>query len=289
LCPRITLAANDAYGAPNAWGVVGTAPRFRYTGQIAIPEAQLYYYKARLYDPGDGKFLQTDPVGDKSDLNLYAYVRGDPINAADPNGTVSCSGGEVCHPTVIPTPNTASRVGGTATPGHYLSGSFRTPSGGQAANKGSRSTPANNNRGEVAHGVSKALGAAGTAQDVTSASAQTIVKMAGGPNASAAAEGTERALGPVGIGLAAGSVISEGVSDVQSGRSSAGQAIVVKGATLGTIVLGGGIGSAIGGAWGGVVGGIVGGMVIPGIQARTNIEMTGSYEERLALYAFSPQ
>ncbi|HEY1561943.1 MAG TPA: RHS repeat-associated core domain-containing protein [Caulobacteraceae bacterium] len=76
----------DAYGAPGAWGTVGTAPRFRYTGQIAIPEAQLYYYKARVYDPGDGKFLQTDPVGDQSDLNLYAYVRGDPIDSADPSG-----------------------------------------------------------------------------------------------------------------------------------------------------------------------------------------------------------
>jgi RHS repeat-associated protein len=61
-------------------------PRFRYTGQIAIPEAQLYYYKARLYDPVSGKFLQTDPVGDQSDLNLYAYVQGDPVDGSDPSG-----------------------------------------------------------------------------------------------------------------------------------------------------------------------------------------------------------
>ncbi|MGH7022819.1 MAG: RHS repeat-associated core domain-containing protein, partial [Caulobacteraceae bacterium] len=76
----------DPYGAPNAWGTVGTVPRFRYTGQIALPEAKLYYYKARVYDPVAGKFLQTDPVGDESDLNLYAYVRGDPVDAADPSG-----------------------------------------------------------------------------------------------------------------------------------------------------------------------------------------------------------
>jgi RHS repeat-associated protein len=29
-----------------------------------IPEAGLYYYKARVYDPMYGRFLQTDPVGE---------------------------------------------------------------------------------------------------------------------------------------------------------------------------------------------------------------------------------
>jgi RHS repeat-associated protein len=88
--------AYDPYGAPDAWDAIGTDPRFRYTGQIAIPEAQLYYYKARVYDPAAGKFLQTDPVGDAGDLNFYAYVSGDPIANADPAGTcpiVMCGAG----------------------------------------------------------------------------------------------------------------------------------------------------------------------------------------------------
>ena len=43
-------------------------------------------YKARVYDPVFGRFLQTDPVGSDADLDLYAYVGGDPINRSDPTG-----------------------------------------------------------------------------------------------------------------------------------------------------------------------------------------------------------
>jgi len=77
----------SSYGEPNTW----TGSRFRYTGQIIIPEAQLYYYKARMYDPRLGRFLQTDPIGYKDDLDLYAYVGNDPVSRTDPSGK-SCSG-----------------------------------------------------------------------------------------------------------------------------------------------------------------------------------------------------
>lgn len=89
------LTKYGAYGEPrnSANAETWSGTRFGYTGQMVLPEAYLYYYKARVYDPKFGRFLQTDPVGSEADLNLYAYVGGDPINRSDPTGLCpnSCS------------------------------------------------------------------------------------------------------------------------------------------------------------------------------------------------------
>ena len=46
-----------------------TGPRYRFTGQLIIPEAHAYLFKARAYVDQQGRFLQIDPIGQNGRLN----------------------------------------------------------------------------------------------------------------------------------------------------------------------------------------------------------------------------
>lgn len=78
----IAFNAYDEYGIPQSTNV----GRVQYTGQRWIPSLGMYDYKARIYSPTLGRFLQPDPIGYGDGMNMYGYVGGDPVNYTDPSG-----------------------------------------------------------------------------------------------------------------------------------------------------------------------------------------------------------
>ncbi len=81
----------------DAWGAKllgsGAIPIYGYTGreQDGTPTTGtgMIYYRARYYDPANGRFTQRDPIELRGGINLYTYVGGNPVNRVDPTGEVA--------------------------------------------------------------------------------------------------------------------------------------------------------------------------------------------------------
>jgi len=66
--------------------VTASLDGYTFTGREWDKETGLYYYRARYYDPMEGRFISKDPIGFSGGINLYSYTAENPINYTDPFG-----------------------------------------------------------------------------------------------------------------------------------------------------------------------------------------------------------
>jgi RHS repeat-associated protein len=59
---------------------------YTYTGREIDLDTDLMYYRARWYDPREGRFIADDPIGLAGGLNQYVYVENQPTAEVDPLG-----------------------------------------------------------------------------------------------------------------------------------------------------------------------------------------------------------
>jgi RHS repeat-associated protein len=76
------FGANAPNEDPDGNSVAYVMP-LRFPGQYLDKETNLHYNYFRDYDPGTGRFPQSDPIGLAGGINTYSYVLSNPLRWAD--------------------------------------------------------------------------------------------------------------------------------------------------------------------------------------------------------------
>jgi len=64
----------------------GFVMNLRYPGQQFDVEISVHHNYFRDYEPGAGRYLESDPIGLKGGIDTYQYVAGGPFTSIDPLG-----------------------------------------------------------------------------------------------------------------------------------------------------------------------------------------------------------
>src|SRR5665213_771472 len=107
-------AEYDAFGRfIKRTGFLSKSNRYWFSSKEYEPQAAVYYYGRRFYEPNFSRFLNGDPIGIQGGVNRYSFVGNNSVNLVDPFGLM---------PPAAPLPvtwggpylNSPTSLGGTA-------------------------------------------------------------------------------------------------------------------------------------------------------------------------------
>jgi len=79
-------AAYEPFGKATVSAASTVENNLRFPGQYYDRETGLHYNTFRDYEPGTGRYVQSDPIGLAGGINPYLYVDADPLRKVDPLG-----------------------------------------------------------------------------------------------------------------------------------------------------------------------------------------------------------